>query len=105
LLRISGILGIKLLIICQRDDVRQGITVKNSECTIYIMFKDRWLQKFRKEEDVWNEYSRNGTVRRCTAEQMISHILPTLAGLKGPDVTVKVEPTNRLNLKCENSGQ
>jgi hypothetical protein len=25
------------------------------------MFKDRWLQKFRKEEDGWKEYSRNGT--------------------------------------------
>jgi len=66
--------------------------MKNSECTIYIMFKDKWLQKFRKEEDGWIEYSYNGTVRQCTAEQFISHILPPLAGIKGPSVTVKVEP-------------
>jgi hypothetical protein len=56
------------------------------------MFKGKWLQKFRKEEDGWKEYSRNGVVRRCTVEQFISHILPPLAGIKGPDVTVKVEP-------------
>jgi hypothetical protein len=66
--------------------------MKNSECTIYIMFKDRVLQKFRKELDGWKEYSPNGTVRPCTAEQMISHLLPPLAGIKGPNVTVKVEP-------------
>jgi hypothetical protein len=68
------------------------MAMKNSECTIYIMFKEKWLQKFRKETDGWKEYSRNGTVRQCTAEQFISHILPPLAGIKGPNVTVKVEP-------------
>jgi len=68
------------------------ITMKNSECTIYVMFKDRWLQKFRREIDGWKEYSRNGKVRDCTAEQFISHILPPLAGIKGPNVTIKVEP-------------
>ena len=41
------------------------------------------------------EYSRNSSVRRCTGEQMILYILPPLAGLKGPDVTVKVEPDEK----------
>ena len=68
------------------------ISMKNSECTIYIMLKDKWLQKFRKETDGWKEYSRNGTVRSCTAEQFISHILPPLAGIKGSNVTIKVDP-------------
>jgi len=71
--------------------------MKNSECTIYIFFKDSWLQKFRKEEDGWKLYSRNGSVRSCSAEQFISHILPPLAGIKGSNVTVRVEP----NLKPE----
>jgi hypothetical protein len=70
--------------------------MKNSECTIYILFKDHWLQKFRKEEDGWKEYSRNGSVRSCSAEQFISHILPSLAGIKGPYVTVKVEPDTKI---------
>ena len=73
----------------------QDFGMKNSECTIYIMFKEHWVQKFRKEEDSWKEYSRNGSVRPCTAEQFISHILPALAGFKGPHVTVKVEPDEK----------
>jgi len=69
--------------------------MKNSECTIYIMFKDRWIQKFRKEKEDWILTSSNGTKRPCSAEQMISHLLPPLAGMKGPHVIVKVEPDNR----------
>jgi hypothetical protein len=65
--------------------------MKKSGCTILIMFKDGWLQKFRKEEDGWKEISRNGIVRQCTAKQVISHILPTLAGIKEPNVSIKVE--------------
>jgi hypothetical protein len=69
--------------------------MKNSECTIYIMFKDQWVQKFRKEEDGWRENTQKGTVHPFTAEQFISHILPAIAGIKGPDVTVRVEPDPR----------
>jgi hypothetical protein len=69
--------------------------MKNSECTIYVMLNEKWIQKFRKEADSWKEYSRNGTFRSCTAEQFISHILPPLAGIKGPGVTVKVEPDEK----------
>lgn len=71
--------------------------MKNSECAIYIMFKDRWLQKFRKEKDGWILTSSKGTFYPCTAEQMVSHLLPALAGIKGPNVTVKVEPDNKLS--------
>ena len=69
--------------------------MKNSECTIYIMFKDKWLQKFRKEKEGWKLTSSKGTTYPCTAEQMISHLLPALAGIKGPHVTVKVEPDKK----------
>ena len=71
--------------------------MKNSECTIYIMLKDRWLQKFRKEKDSWSLTSSNGVVRSCSAEQLLSHMLPPLAGIKGKHVTVKVEPDGKLS--------
>ena len=58
--------------------------MKNDECTIYIMFKDKCINK-----------SSNGTIYPCTTEQMISHLLPALAGIKGPHVTVKVEPDKK----------
>ena len=70
--------------------------MKNSECTIYIMLKDRWLQKFRKEKDRWSLTSSNGVVRSCSAEQLLSHMLPPLAGIKGKHVTVKVEPDGKI---------
>jgi hypothetical protein len=73
--------------------------MKNSECTIYITSRHGWIQKFRKEKEGWIETSLNGTRRTCTAEQVISHILPPLAGLKGPKFTVKVEPDDNIKTK------
>jgi len=91
--------GISLRRQLKRPDpilVAKGVVMKNSECTIYIMFKDRWLQKFRKEKEGWFQTSSNGTMRLCSAEQLLSHILPPLAGIKGPHVAVKVEPDDRI---------
>jgi hypothetical protein len=59
------------------------------------MFKDRCINKFRKEKEGWMLTSSNGTTYHCTAEQMISLLLPALAGIKGPHVTVKVEPDTK----------
>jgi hypothetical protein len=66
--------------------------MKNSECTIYIMSKHGWIQKYRKGEDGWTQTSSNGAVRSLTAEQLLSHILPPIAGIGR--FTVKVEPDN-----------
>jgi hypothetical protein len=62
------------------------------------MFRDKWIQKFRREKEGWFLTSSNGNKRPCSAEQMISHVLPALAGIKGLRVTVKVEP----DIKTEN---
>ena len=70
--------------------------MKNSECTIYIMFKDRWIQKFKKENDVWTLTTTKGTVYPCSSEQLLSHLLPAIAGIKGQNVSVKVEPDNKI---------
>jgi len=69
--------------------------MKNSECTVYIMFKDRYIQKFKKGKDGWTLKTRKGTVYPCSVEQLLSHLLPPLAGIKGQHVTVKVEPDNK----------
>ncbi|KON29883.1 hypothetical protein AC477_05460 [miscellaneous Crenarchaeota group-1 archaeon SG8-32-1] len=70
--------------------------MKNSECTIYIMFKDRWIQKFKKEKDGWKLTTTKGKVYPCSAEQLLSHLLPAIAGTKGQNVTVKVEPDQKI---------
>jgi hypothetical protein len=68
--------------------------MKNSECIIYIMFKDRWIQKFQRGKDGWTLTTTKGTVYPCSAEQLLSHLLPAIAGIKRQHVTVKVEPNN-----------
>jgi len=59
------------------------------------MFKDRCINRFGKEKEGWFLTNSNGTVRPCTAEQLLSHLLPALAGIKGPHVTGKVEPDKK----------
>lgn len=68
--------------------------MKNTECTIYIENKRRWVQRYRREKDGWIQISRNGTVRPCTAEQLLSHILPLLAAGNSA-VNVRVDPFTR----------
>ena len=70
--------------------------MKNSECTIYIVSKGRWIQKFKKEKDGWILTTTKGTEYPCSAEQLLSHLLPAIAGIKGKDVSVKVEPDNKI---------
>jgi hypothetical protein len=69
--------------------------MKNTECTIYIMFRDKWIQKFKKEKGEWTLTTTKGKVYPCSAEQLLSHIIPPLAGRKGQYVTVKVETDNK----------
>jgi hypothetical protein len=62
------------------------------------MYKGKCYQKFRREKDGWFQTSSRGIVRPCTAEQLLSHILPPLAGIRGQNVTVKVEPDNKIKI-------
>jgi len=70
--------------------------MKNSECTIYIMSEHGWIQKYRKGKDGWTQTSSNGAVRSLSAEQLLSHILPLLAGMG--HFTVRVESDNRIKI-------
>jgi len=68
--------------------------MKNNECTIYfITKKGKLVQSFRKGKDDWTQTSSKGIVRHCTAEQVLSHLLPPLAiGY----VNVRVEPNKKI---------
>jgi hypothetical protein len=69
--------------------------MKNSECTIYVISNGRWIQKFKKEKERWILTTSKGTEYQCSAEQMLSHLLPVIAGIKGQNVSVKVKPDNK----------
>jgi hypothetical protein len=62
--------------------------MKNDECTIYIILKSGWKQTYKKIKGQWIQIT-NGKVRKMTAEQLLSHILPLL--IKGQKrATLKV---------------
>ena len=61
--------------------------MKNDECTIYIMLPSGWKQTYKKVDGRWIQTT-NGKVRKMTAEQLLSHILPLL-----------LESQNRAKLK------
>jgi hypothetical protein len=67
-----------------------GCMMKNNEFTIYITTKHGYVQRYRKEKDGWTQTGPNGKVRLLSAEQLLSHILPSLAGIGS--LNVRVEP-------------
>lgn len=67
--------------------------MRNDECIIRFLNRDgKVLQSFQKDKDGWFQVSSRGIVRRCTAEQTLSHLLPPLAGVS--PAIVKVERIN-----------
>jgi len=63
--------------------------MKNDECIIYVSTKRGYTQIYRREKNGWTQTSPNGKVRKLSAEQLLSHILPSLAGV-GP-LNIRVE--------------
>jgi len=63
--------------------------MKNNECLIYIKTKGGYTQVYRREKSGWTQTCPNGKVRPMTAEQLLSHILPPLAGVSLANVKVK----------------
>jgi hypothetical protein len=56
--------------------------MRNDECVIKFLNKDgRVIQSFQRDKDGWLQTSSKGIVRQCTAEQTLSHLLPSLAGV------------------------
>lgn len=49
-----------------------------------------WTERYYRDETGWLKESARGRKFRATAEQVLNHLLPALAGLK-PNLTVTVE--------------
>ena len=70
--------------------------MRNDECIIIFLNKDgRVLQSFQRDKEGWFQTSSKGIVRRCTAEQTLSHLLPPLAGVSGAIVKVERVPPKK----------
>jgi hypothetical protein len=67
--------------------------MRNDECIIKFLNKEgRVMQTFQKDKDGLYQISSKGIVRRCTAEQTLSHLLPPLAGVSLAIVAVERLP-------------
>ena len=53
-----------------------------------------WSERYFREDGGWVKVSARGRKFRATAEQVLNHLLPALAGVK-PGLTVTVEYADR----------
>ena len=75
---------------------RAGEFMRNDECIIKFLNKEGMvLQSFQRDKEGWFETSSKGIVRRCTAEQTLSHLLPPLAGVSRAIVKVERIPAKK----------
>ncbi len=66
----------------------------NNDFIIYITTKSGRTWKYVKDDEGWKQTAPTGKVRRMTAEQLLSHLLPALA-VKKPNLNVKIEKVNK----------
>jgi len=78
-----------------------NVIMKNNECIIYLVTKHGSTQIYRKDELGWTQTSSKGIVRRMTAEQFLSHLLPALTEEYKEKVSIKVKRIKTHNKKNE----
>ena len=61
----------------------------NNSYTIFIGTKN-FSERYYRDKAGWLKVSARGLTFRMTAEQVLNHVLPALAGVK-PNLTIKVE--------------
>ena len=65
--------------------------MKNDECVVYFITKGGSKQIWYKDKKGWKQKSGRGIIRRVTAEQFLSHLLPALTSEYKNKLTIKVE--------------
>lgn len=65
------------------------MNLKNDSYVIYLGTKN-FTEKYYKDEKGWVKISAKGKEFRMTAEQVLNHLLPAVAGVK-QNIIVKVE--------------
>lgn len=62
----------------------------NDSYLLIIRSKTGKTERYYRDEDGWLKVSMRGRTFRMTAEQVLNHVLPAIAGIK-PNVTIEVE--------------
>lgn len=64
--------------------------MKNTDYVVYLITKHGVITRFVRDEKGWVQTAPSGINRRCTAEQVLNHLLPALA-LGESIITTKVK--------------
>ena len=67
--------------------------VKNTECSVFITTRRGRTWAYRRDKEGWTQTGPSGKMHRMTAEQLLSHLLPVLAGDQ-PAAKIVVERRN-----------
>lgn len=57
---------------------------------VILIGTEKFTERYHRDKTGWLKISARGRKFRMTAEQVLNHVLPVLAGVK-PDLTIKVE--------------
>jgi len=62
----------------------------NNDSYLILLGTKKFTERYYRDEQGWLKVSARGRKFRMTAEQVLNHLLPALAGVK-PNLIVKVE--------------
>ena len=65
------------------------MNLTNESYVIFIGTKN-FVERYYRDEKGWVKVSARGRTFRATAEQVLNHVMPAIAGIK-PNVTIRVE--------------
>ena len=68
---------------------QEQVNLTNASYVIWIGTKN-FTERYYRDKTGWLKVSARGRKFRMTAEQVLNHVLPALAGIK-PNLTIKVE--------------
>jgi hypothetical protein len=71
--------------------VRHGPAMKlSNDCYLILLGMENFTERYYRDEKGWLKASARGRTFRMTAEWVLNHVLPALAGIR-PNPTVRVE--------------
>lgn len=73
----------------ENDRGRCDVNLTNESYVIVIGTRN-FTERYYRDKDGWLKVSARGRKFRMTAEQVLNHVLPAIAGIK-PNVMIKVE--------------
>jgi hypothetical protein len=74
----------------------------NDTYTVFIS-NGKVTESYFRDEKGWVKVSTRGRIFRMTAEQVLNHVLPAIAGIK-PGVTIRVEHHEERGRKTKEAG-